>query len=334
MGACDSQPTTPLEGGQIALPVPAAIRQIATLNSLPLEIQISVNNEIVRVVPVGNPDELTTTIVNVPINQNNEIKLAWFAIVGTEKVLLAERSELVPAGRTELNINNYNSTGPEFDADGDGRFNLSEARENRNLLSAIDLEVPFQTAFGGAFANLNSDGIDPDTSGEIGEDDEPTAFSLRHDGSSLIVYVCGKDKTLQGDSLDTNGQYWHDDTVFIYLDGADSDNDSFDGIDDFQIGFIRSTGEMRVSEGGNGQFCPGGACITHSFYNTSTLCEYELSVNLPLADFNMTIGSPIGFDIEITDDDNGGLREGSSAWIGFDDRSDQKPSTFGTINLN
>ena len=55
---------------------------------------------------------------------------------------------------------------------------------------------------------------------------------------------------------------------------------------------------------------------------------------MPLAELNMTPGTAIGFDIEITDDDNGGLRDGSSAWIGFDDRSDLDPSTFGTITLN
>ena len=70
------------------------------------------------------------------------------------------------------------------------------------------------------------------------------------------------------------------------------------------------------------------------FFNNSSSCEYELEVTLPLAELNMTPGTAIGFDIEITDDDNGGLRDSSSGWIGFDDRSDLDPSTFGTITLN
>ena len=47
----------------------------------------------------------------------------------------------------------------------------------------------------------------------------------------------------------------------------------------------------------------------------------------------MTIGESIGFDLEITDDDNGGEREGSSGFVGFDDRSDLDPSSFGKIIL-
>ena len=92
---------------------------------------------------------------------------------------------------------------------------------------------------------------------------------------------------------------------------------------------------MIVAKGGGNQFCAAGACIPPPvFFNNSSSCEYEMEVTLPLAELNMTPGSAIGFDIEITDDDNGGLRDSSSGWIGFDDRSDLDPSTFGTITLN
>lgn len=337
IGACDSQSTTPLEDGQLLLPVPAAIRQIAALNSLPLEIQISVNNEVARVVPVGDPDEVVSAVINVPVEQNNEVSVGWFAIVGSQKVLLADFSTTVLAGESILNVDLYNSTGPQFDADGDGRSNLSEAKENRNLLSLYDLEVPLRTGFGGVTGTIRDGGTDTDISGEMIETDEDTTFSLRHDGSNLVVYVCGKDQTLHGDYLNPGDQYWHDDTVFIFIDGADSNSSSYDRVDDFQLAFLRNTSEMIVSkggDGGNGQFCPNGTCVTFSFFNNSTACEYELTVNLPLAELNMAIGTPIGFDIELTDDDNGGKRETSSAWIGFGDQSNEDPGTFGTIILN
>lgn len=341
IAGCDHNPNNGLavqiDDDRVSMPIPAAIRQIAALGDLNLAVQISVNGQIKREVPVSATQESISTVVSVPANQSNEIQVAWLAIVSGQKVLLADYSSTVVAGTTahDLDVVLHSTVGPRFDADGDGRPNLLEAKEKRNMLSQFDLEVPFQTSFGGAFANVTSEGIDSDSSGDTVEQDATTTFSLRHDGTDLIVYVCGQDQTLQGDNLPTDGEYWHDDTVFIFLDGADSDNTAYDGIDDFQLAFIRSTGEMRVSKGGNNPlFCPGGSCVSHRFFSNSTACKYELTVNLPLADLNMTTGTAIGFDLEITDDDNGLKREGSSSWIGYEDMSNLNPSTFGTINLN
>jgi len=107
-------------------------------------------------------------------------------------------------------------------------------------------------------------------------------------------------------------------------------------LDDFQLAFVRATGELIVAKGANNPFCPQGSCITHQFDppgSLNTQCEYELFVEMPFSELNMTRGTPIGFDLEITDDDNGGLREGSSGFVGFDDNSDEDPSTFATIRL-
>ncbi len=335
LSGCGGDSSLRTDGNTLSAPIPAEIRQIAALGNLPLEIQVSVNDEVARQVPASGTEDSVSIVVNLPAEQNNEIELAWYAIIGSEKFLLADFSTVITPGTSELNVTNYNSNGSRFDADNDGRSNLSEVRENRNLQSVFDVEVPFQSTFGGVFSDILADGIDLDVSGDIVDEDQPSSFSLRHDGSNLIVYVCGRDQTLQGDNIGSDGQYWHDDTIFIFLDGADSDNGSYDGVDDFQLAFVRETEEMIVSKGANNQFCTGGACIPNPvFFNNTSSCEYEMQVSLPLADLNMTPGSAVGFDIEITDDDNGGLREGSSGWIGFDDSSNLDPRTFGTINLN
>ena len=336
LGACgSSDQIVEISDGTLAVPVPQNLRQIAALQSNQLEIQISVNRNVVRFLPVSGEDEIVRTVINMPADQNNEITVGWYAIVGSRKIILAEFTEIVTPATTELDVPNYNSTGDRFDADGDGRTNLAEAIDNRNLLSQFDLEVPFLNSFGGTIALISNDGVDIDTSGELLEDDDDSIFRLRHNGSELVVYLCGKDQTLVGDNSEEggNGQYWHDDTVFIYLDGADSDNSTYDQFDDFQFAFVRSTEEMIVSKGSN-LFCPAGECVQYAFFQNSTECEYELNVVLPLNELNMALDTPIGFDIEIVDDDNGGLRDGSSAWIGFNDRSDENPSTFGTIRLN
>ncbi|MEM7259734.1 MAG: sugar-binding protein, partial [Pseudomonadota bacterium] len=249
---------------------------------------------------------------------------------------LADFTEIVTPGVTVLNVLNYNNTGERFDADGDGRSNLSEAIDNRNLLSQFDLEVPLLNSFGGPVAQITDDGVDGDTSGggQI-ETDENSTFRLRHTGSELIVNVCGNDQTLIGDNSAEggNGQYWHDDTVFLYIDGSDNDSQTYDQVDDFQFAFVRSTEAFIVSKAPP-QFCPTNDCVEFSFFQNSTECEYELSVTLPLNDLNIALDSPVGFDVEIVDDDDGDLREGSSAWIGFNDQSNLDPSTFGTIRLN
>lgn len=336
IAGCDGGETTiQLQGGQVVAPVPDEIRQVASLAGVPLQFQVTVNDEVVREVPVGD-GESVSTVVNLRSDRSNEISVAWLAIDEGTPILLADFTTLVAAGAQELNISNYNSTGSRFDLDQDGRNNLSEARENRNMQSRFDLEVPLLTDFGGVFASIESQGVDPDTSGEPREQDPDSTFSLRHDGNNLIVYLCGRDQALQSDNSDVggDGQYWHDDTVFVFIDGADSDSTSYDGIDDFQFAFVRGTGEMIVSKGAGNQFCPMGSCVSHTFFSNSTSCEYELTVSMSLADLNISLDSPVGFDIEITDDDNGGLREGSGSWIGFEDRSNEDPATFGTIRLN
>jgi len=168
------------------------------------------------------------------------------------------------------------------------------------------------------------------------EADANTTFSLRHDSTNLILYVCGQDEVLVGDTPTSSEPYWHDDTIFLYLDGADSDAENYDGMDDFQFAFVRQTEQMIISKGGNNQFCSGIDCgVTYQFNPApgNTQCEYVLRVSLPIADLNMTIGEPVGFDLEINDDDDGGLREGSSGFVGFDDRSDLDPSSFAKIRL-
>lgn len=331
----DSDSTLRVSENSLSAPIPAEIRQVAALSNLPLEVQVSINGNLVRQVPATGTEDNIPVVVDLPADQNNTIDLAWFATVNSRKLLLADFSTVVTPGTSELNVSSYNSVGERFDTDSDGRSNLSEAQDNRNLLSEFDVTVPFQTTFGGVFSDILGDGIDPDTSGDEVEVDNPSSFALRHDGTNMEVYICGRDQTLQGDNEVGDGQYWHDDTVFIFLDGNDSDSANYDNVDDFQIAFVRATGRMVVSKGAGNQFCPNGACITPpTFFNNSSDCAYELSVSLPMAELNITPGTSVGFDIEITDDDNGGLREGSSAWIGFDDRSDLNPSTFGTITLS
>ena len=335
--ACDSKSASvQIEADQLTVPVPEDIRQVAALGTLPVRFQVKVNGDIAREVPVTFPvAEAITETVNIPEAQQSNIEVAWLVLTGGRKVVLADFDTRVSADQSVLQISNYRSEvadGLRFDEDEDGLSNLQEARENRNILSQYDAEVPLRTDFGGGvFFTVLNDGIDENISGDPVEPESDTTFSLRHDGTNLIVYVCGQDATLEGDSGE---QFWDDDVVYIYLDGNNSDNPSYDSVDDMQLAFVRSTQELRIPKGNANPFCTAGTCIPPAIYpNFNTTCQYELEVTLPLAELNMAIDTPIGFDLEITDDDNGGQRDSSRGWIGYNDRSDQNPSTFGTIIL-
>ena len=345
--ACNSQPDVQLQDNTLTTSLPERVREVARLGTVPLEVLVKVNDTLVRQIPVSNDvSENLVFDVDVPADQANTITIEWMAAPGGTRVLLADNTIRTQPNQETVVISNYNDTGERFDFDGDGRFNIDEARENRNILGLYDLEVPRQTNFlaarnvltpGSGDGDTSFTRVNGDTTREETNTDRDTTFSLRHDGTNLVLYVCGQDEDLQGDdTISPEGRYWHDDTVFLYLDGADSDNNgSYDGLDDFQFAFVRSTQEMIVSKGSTNPFCTNGDCVFHDFNDPSsnTQCVYELNVSIPFEDLNITVGEAVGFDLEITDDDDGDLREGSSGFIGFIDDSSTDPSTFGKIIL-
>jgi|GEM_PF-4762147 len=345
ISACNSEPDLRIEDGSIITSLPDSIREVARLGTVPLQLRVTINNGAPQSTQVDNENtENIRVLVDVPANQPNDIKVEWLAFPDDTPVLLAEFINRTQPNQENLNISQlqYRSSGEDrFDVDGDERTNLQEARENRNILSIFDREVPRRFEFLDASIELTQGSMDGDTSGDAAEPDTNTTFSLRHDDVNITLYVCGQDEEPLGDgggTDETAEQYWHDDTIFLYLDGANSDNELYDSIDDFQLGFVRATEQMIIYKGAQNQFCPenpqGGNCVTHQFDGgNNSRCDYELEVTLPIAELNMTIGNEIGFDLEITDDDNGGLREGTSGFIGFDDMSNLNADTFGTIKL-
>ena len=349
LSACDSQPENQpdvqLQDNTLITSLPEPVRQIARLGTEPLEVRINVNGNLARPpVPVSNDisGNLDLT-VDMPADQANNITVQWLAVVNGTRVLLAENTFRTQPNQETATVSIYTDEGERFDPDMDQRFSLQEVLENRNPLNIYDLEVPLQTGFVAAREELIPGENDGDTSFSAGSDttradtntDANTTFSLRHDGTNLILYVCGQDEVLVGDTPGSTETYWHDDTVFLYIDGADSDNSAYDNLDDFQFGFVRSTQELIVSKGESNTYCPDGSCVFHQFVDpsSSTQCVYELNVSIPFEDLNITLGEAAGFDLEITDDDDGGLREGSSGFVGFMDDSSTSPGTFGTIIL-
>lgn len=343
LSACDGNGAREIQiqGNTITTPLPDNIREIARLGTVPLAVQVTINGADPRRQPVAAdnvPEEIMVS-ATVPADRSNNVRVEWLAFPDNTEVLLADYVTDTQPNQESLTVSLYNDTGERFDYDDDGLTNLQEVRENRNPLGEFDLSVPRRTSFLGANRELIQGNADSDISGDVADPDTNSKFSLRHDGTNMYLYLCGNDEELRGDGTANNPDaYWHDDAIFLYIDGADSDTSTYDNIDDFQLVFLRSTQELRVtaSRGGQNQFCPAGSCVTDFNFEPNpgtTECVYELFVTLPMADLNITVGEPVGFDLELTDDDNGDQREGSSGFVGFDDRSDQDPSTFAKIIL-
>lgn len=102
--------------------------------------------------------------------------------------------------------------------------------------------------------------------------------------------------------VDSGTQYWRDDSLGVYLDG-NKDSTGEWGADDLRI-FVVQDGTVAVFN---------GTCATHSVDVNTSGTNYDIEMRIPYSCFgNITpeAGDLIGFDIEFSDDDNGGGREG------------------------
>ena len=147
-----------------------------------------------------------------------------------------------------------------------------------------------------------------------------------YDANNLYVLVNVADVTLTNDS---GGEWWNDDTVEIFIDGDNSKNSAYDGINDVQLGFRWN--DPIVHFGGNSiQNITG---IEYSM--TATGNGYLLEVSIPWSGFGVTprVGDQLGFDVAVDDDDNGGGRDAQVASLATTDAGWTNPSVFGSVFL-
>ncbi len=345
LGGCGGGDTVTVSNGNITVPVPSDIRQIAAIETSALELEIAVNEQAPVSVPNQGAD-VWSAQVDIPENQSNEVLLAWYTNVDGSRLLLADFAATVSSQQEELSVSNYSTQGARFDNDGDDRSNLLELRENRNPLDRIDLTIPFSEA---TFLSP-SIGVSPindaETSGDdIGDVTGGSQFSVWHDGQFLKFLVCVRDEAVFSDGGNPDSpffEYWHDDGVEIYIDAGNdaTPNSPFDTQNDFQFVYTPDptqsgsyTNAVNLSnDSGNRPICPDGTCSTHTFRATAN-CAYELAAQLDMSALGLTSGSEFGLDIELTDDDNGGLREAKYAWIGVENDSFLRPYSFAKVQL-
>jgi len=179
------------------------------------------------------------------------------------------------------------------------------------------IESVWSTAPAKGISNSTIGGIPGDYSGQ---------WRALYDASNLYVLVEVGDATRTNDS---GGNWWEDDVVEIFIDGNNSKGTSYDGINDFQLGFRWN--DATVHAGGNSVQNTTG--INFSMYASGS--GYVLEAAIPWSTIGVapSIGSVIGFDVAVDDDDNGGTRDAQVVSIATTDAGWSNPSIFGSIYL-
>jgi uncharacterized protein YjdB len=147
-----------------------------------------------------------------------------------------------------------------------------------------------------------------------------------YNNSNLFLLVEVNDANRFNDS---GGSWWEDDVIEVFIDGNNSKGTTYDGQNDFQLGFRWNDATIRV--GGNSVNNTAG--IVFSEYATGS--GYNLEVSIPWSTIGVTpaVGNAIGLDIQVDDDDNGGVRDSQIASFATNTTAWQNPAVFGTVYL-
>ncbi len=146
-------------------------------------------------------------------------------------------------------------------------------------------------------------------------------FGLLYDDTNLYLYF-----SIIDDWLDFQAGTWNTDAIELYLDGDDTKEDTFDGIDDFQV--TCPVGAADVSEWvGTGEY-PRDAI---DYTLTETDLGYDIEISLSIADFGIL--EPFGFDVALNDADDTAAREDQLWWWGGQGSSWNTPSDWNTVTF-
>jgi uncharacterized protein YjdB len=147
-----------------------------------------------------------------------------------------------------------------------------------------------------------------------------------YDNTNLYLLVEVKDNNKFNDS---GTSWWEDDVVEIFIDGDNSKGASYDGVNDFQLGFRYNDATVRV--GGNSVNRTTG--IVFAMQNITG--GYNLEARIPWSTIGVTpaAGNRIGLDVEVDDDDNGGVRDSQVSAFATNSTAWSTPSVFGSVYL-
>ncbi|MGE5603261.1 MAG: sugar-binding protein [Nitrososphaerales archaeon] len=159
-----------------------------------------------------------------------------------------------------------------------------------------------------------------------GPSDLSGSYRALYDAANLYLLVDVNDERLVKDSP----AWYDDDSVAVLIDGDYSRAATYDGANDFELGFRWN--DPAISRGANSAPVPAGA----AFALVATGTGYRLEVKLPLAGLGLPAGygQVFGLDVQANDDDGEpAARDAKIAWWAKDDTSSANPSAFGAGRL-
>ena len=150
------------------------------------------------------------------------------------------------------------------------------------------------------------------------------SFKALYDKDNLYVLVDVTDDDLQNDSE----EFWLDDMVEVFIDADNSKRNDYDD-NDFQYHFGWDASSPALGESQHENM----AGVAAAFAKTDG--GYRAEIKLPWSTLGATPvpGTPIGFDVQVSDDDDGGERDSKLAWHAPQDDAYLHPSVFGTAQL-
>jgi len=152
---------------------------------------------------------------------------------------------------------------------------------------------------------------------EVPESDFSASFRASYDAENLYVVVAVLDDDIRSDST----EFWQDDNVELFIDFGNERGSVYDN-NDYQLIF-----------GANGYYTVGPNSVSNLQPEYAVLQfdgGYVVEVAVPLlGSLSAVPGSLFGFDVHVTDDDQGGPRENKLSWRAEIDDSWRNPNSFG-----
>lgn len=179
------------------------------------------------------------------------------------------------------------------------------------------IEAAWNAAPAKSISNVTLGGLPGDYSGK---------WRALYDNTNLYLLVEVNDATRINDS---GSSWWEDDVIEIFVDADNSKGASYDGVNDFQLGFRWNDNTIQV--GGNSANRTAGI----NFREYATAGGYNLELAIPWSTLGTTaaLGKAIGLDVQVDDDDNNGTRDAQIASFATTSMAWSDPRLFGTVYL-
>jgi hypothetical protein len=159
--------------------------------------------------------------------------------------------------------------------------------------------------------------------GVTGFDDFSASVHLLYDLENLYLLFIVLDERRMADSTYSP---WDDDSVEVFLDGANNRGLIYD-FDDEQYVFVINSDDVWTQQGNS---------LDVESATLETPYGYQMEVKIPWLNVGVIPfdGLEVGFDIHVNDDDDGGTRDTKLAWYATSDNSYQLPRMFGTLRIS